>query len=467
MRGSDFGPGTALGPYRIEAPLGAGGMGEVFRATDTRLNRPVAIKVLPTGAAFDQQVRARFAREARAVAALTHPHICILYDVGCHDEVDFLVMEYLEGDTLAARLAEGRLSSDEALTYAIEIASALDHAHRHGIVHRDLKPANIMLTAGGAKLLDFGVAKFRPTNVGLQDADVTTDGTTLGAGSYRGSEQLEGDEANVTRTGAILGTVRYMAPEQIDGREVDARSDLFSFGAVLFEMLTAKRAFDGDSATMVRAAILRQEPPPVSSLQPLAPPAIDAVVRRCLAKNPDERWPTAGDLVRELKQVFDGVVETRPQVPPTDAIPRARQAWKWVAGILIAALSGFGAWVTTGGSQRWAMRTPSDQIRSVAVLPLDCGRAAGRTLAVRRRTIARAAGVQRSSSKGRRGPRRTGWRSGGASLSDRLCTLAPSSRTGRAPASVLSSSARARATSASASRVGAALWLRVTVSKSL
>ena len=180
--GSDFGPGTALGPYRIEAPLGAGGMGEVFRATDTRLNRPVAIKVLPTGAAFDQQVRARFAREARAVAALTHPHICILYDVGCHDEVDFLVMEYLEGDTLAARLTQGRLSSDEALTYAIEIASALDHAHRHGIVHRDLKPANIMLTAGGAKLLDFGLAKFRPTDEGPQDADVTTDGTTLGAG---------------------------------------------------------------------------------------------------------------------------------------------------------------------------------------------------------------------------------------------------------------------------------------------
>ena len=325
-------PAAALGPYRIEAPLGAGGMGEVFRATDTRLNRPVAIKVLPTGAAFDQQMRARFAREARAVAALTHPHICILYDVGCHDEVDFLVMEYLEGDTLAARLAEGRLSLDEALTYAIEIASALDHAHRHGIVHRDLKPANIMLTASGAKLLDFGVAKFRPaSDVGLQDADVTADGPTPGAGGHRGSEQLEGDDAHVTRTGAILGTVRYMAPEQIEGREVDARSDLFSFGAVVFEMLTAKRAFDGDSATMVRAAILRHEPPPVSSLQPLAPPAIDAVVRRCLAKNRDERWRTAGDVVRELKQVFDAMVQARTQAPPTDTVPRARHAWRWVA----------------------------------------------------------------------------------------------------------------------------------------
>ncbi len=358
----DVGPGTALGPYRIEAPLGAGGMGEVFRATDTRLNRPVAVKVLPTGAAFDQQVRARFAREARAVAALTHPHICILYDVGCHDEVDFLVMEYLEGETLAARLTKGRLSLDEALRYGIEITSALDHAHRHGIVHRDLKPSNIMLTAGGAKLLDFGVAKFRPANVELRDADVATDAATLGA---------EANEANETSTGAILGTVRYMAAEQIEGGEVDARSDLFSFGAVLFEMLTAKRAFDGDSVTMVRAAILHHEPPPVSSLQPLAPPAIDAVVRRCLAKNPDERWRTAGDLVRELKQVFDGVVGTRTRVPPTEAIPRARHAWKWVAGILIAALSAFGAWVTAGGSQRWTMRTPSDQIRSVAVLPLE------------------------------------------------------------------------------------------------
>jgi len=371
QEGFDFGPGTALGPYRIEAPLAAGGMGEVFRATDTRLNRTVAIKVLQTGAAFDQQVRARFALEARAVAALTHPHICILYDVGCHDEVDFLVMEYLEGDTLAARLAEGPLSLDEALTYAIEIASALDHAHRHGIVHRDLKPANIMLTAGGAKLLDFGVAKFRPATVGLQDADVTADGTTPGAGGSRGSGQLEADEANVTRTGAILGTVRYMAPEQIEGREVDERSDLFSFGAVTFEMLTAKRAFDGESATMVRAAILRHEPPPVSSLQPLAPPAIDAVVRRCLAKNRDERWRTAGDLVRELKRVFDGLVETRTQAPPIGAVPGARHAWKWVAAILIAALSGVGAWVMAGGPQRWAVRTSSDQIRSVAVLPLE------------------------------------------------------------------------------------------------
>ena len=176
--GPDLRPGATLGPYRIEGPLGAGGMGEVFRATDTRLNRQVAIKVLPTGVALDPQMRARFAREARAVAALTHPHICTLYDVGRHDEVDFLVMEYLEGDTLAARLADGPLPLDLALTHAIEIAGALDHAHRHGIIHRDLKPANIMLTASGAKLLDFGLAKFRPAaGVDAPEPDVTRAGT--------------------------------------------------------------------------------------------------------------------------------------------------------------------------------------------------------------------------------------------------------------------------------------------------
>jgi len=370
--GCDCGPGTTLGPYRIEGPLGAGGMGEVFRATDTRLNRPVAIKVLRSAAGFDQQMRERFAREGRAVAALTHPHICILYDVGCHDEIDFLVMEYLEGDTLAARLKDGCLSLDETLTYALEIASALDHAHRHGIVHRDLKPANIILTASGAKLLDFGVAKFRPPgNVGLQAADLTAGGRSADAASYRRCELLEGDEAHVTRTGTILGTVRYMAPEQIEGREVDARSDLFSFGAVLFEMLTGRRAFDGDSATMIRAAILDHEPPSVSSLQPLAPTAIDGVVHRCLAKNRDDRWQSAADVVRELEQVFEGTVPARTQAPPGDGVPGTHYAWRWVAGVVIALLSGLGAWVTSGVHHRWPTRTPSNQIRSVAVLPFE------------------------------------------------------------------------------------------------
>ena len=369
----DLAPGTALGPYRIEGPLGAGGMGEVFRATDTRLNRPVAIKVLPTGFALDQQMRARFAREARAVAALTHAHICTVHDVGRHDQVDYLVMEYLEGDTLAARLADGRLSLDEALTCAIEVASALDHAHRHGIVHRDLKPANIMLTASGAKLLDFGLAKsgLAAKRADLQETDLTPEGTTTGTAAYITLEQLEGCDTYLTHDGAILGTIRYMAPEQIKGHKADARSDLFSFGAVVFEMLTGRRAFDGDNADSVRAAILEHEPPPVSSLQPLVPPALDDIVRRCLAKHPTDRSQSASDVIRELKQVLELIVQVRTQAPRLDVVPKAGQAWRWIAGILLAALTGFAVWVMAGGLQRWSTRPALGQIRSVAVLPLD------------------------------------------------------------------------------------------------
>ena len=246
--GFEVGPGTPLGPYRIESALGSGGMGEVFRAVDTRLDRTVAIKVLPTGDARDEQMRARFAREARAIAALTHPHICTLYDVGRHDEIDFIVMEYVEGDTLAERLAAGRLSLEEVLICAIQIASALEHAHGHGIVHRDLKPANVMLTAGGAKLLDFGLAKFRPIAGASLQEPVMTPGRANPAVGHGAAGRLEGNDGPLTEDGTIPGTVRYMAPEQIAGADVDARCDLFSFGAVVFEMLTGRRAFDGDSA---------------------------------------------------------------------------------------------------------------------------------------------------------------------------------------------------------------------------
>jgi eukaryotic-like serine/threonine-protein kinase len=270
-------PGTALGPYLIDRLIGAGGMGEVFRATDTRLDRPVAIKTLQMPLALDEQKRARFGREAKAVAALAHPHICRLYDVGRQGQVDYIVMEYLEGDTLAARLEKGPLPLDVALTHAIEIASALEHAHRHGIVHRDLKPANIMLTGSGAKLLDFGLAKFRATaSAPLGDADVTVDG-------------------------AIVGTIRYMSPEQIQSQEIDARSDLFSFGSILYEMLTGTRAFEGTSVPVVAAALLEREPQPASLLQ--SQPALDHIVRRCLAKNLGERWQTATDIMQELKWV--------------------------------------------------------------------------------------------------------------------------------------------------------------------
>ncbi len=370
--GLDHGPGSALGPYRIEGPLGAGGMGEVFRATDTRLNRVVAIKVLPTGVALDPQMRARFAREARAVAALTHPHICTLYDVGRHEQTDFLVMEYLDGDTLAARLAAGRMSLEEALAGAIEVASALDHAHRQGIVHRDLKPANIMLTTSGAKLLDFGLAKFRLAAVpGTHLAGLPSDQTNRRTAGDKPPDQPDGDDAHVTRHGTILGTIRYMAPEQISGHEADARSDLFSFGAVLFEMLTGRQAFDGDSEASVRAAILEDEPLPISSLQPLVPPAVDDIVRRCLAKNPDERWQTGSDVVRELKRVLELIAQGRTQAPPLAVVPQVDHVWGKVAGILIAVLLGVAVWIIAAGPQRWWPRPTTGQIRSVAVLPLE------------------------------------------------------------------------------------------------
>jgi eukaryotic-like serine/threonine-protein kinase len=211
--------GTRLGPYRIEQPLGAGGMGEVYRAADTRLDRTVAIKVLPDHLAGDREFRERFEREARAVSSLNHPHICTLYDVGQQDGADFLVMEYLEGETLAARLARGPLSLDQALRYAIEIADALDKAHRRGIVHRDLKPGNVILTKSGAKLLDFGLAKLNVS--AISSAPLST---------------LTVTSPPVTARGTILGTFQYMSPEQLEGREADARTDIFAFGALLYEM---------------------------------------------------------------------------------------------------------------------------------------------------------------------------------------------------------------------------------------
>jgi serine/threonine-protein kinase len=352
-------PGAALGPYRIESLLGCGGMGKVFRATDTRLQRRVAIKVLPGSAAHDEQVHARFGREARAVAALAHPHICTLYDVGRHDQVDFLVMEYLEGETLAARLAGGQVGFEQGLTYAIEIAGALEHAHGHGIMHRDMKPANIMLTASGAKLLDFGLAKFRETaTVDRAQTEATRD-DTIGGGCQ--PDMLEQDDSDdptqMTRGGVVLGTIRYMAPEQFEGQPVDARSDLFSFGALLYEMFTGHRAFDGDSASEIRAAILGHTPPPISSLQPLVPAVIDEIVRRCLAKNRDDRWQTAAELLRQLKLVSETI--SRGRTHPTGM-------WKWVAAVVVTGSIGLGVWMLA------ASRMPQrDQIRSVAVLPFD------------------------------------------------------------------------------------------------
>ncbi len=282
--------GHRLGPYEIRAPLDAGGMGEVYRARDTRLDRTVAIKVIAPHRVADPGTRERFQREARAVAALNHPHICHLNDVGHQDGVDFLVMEFLEGETLAARLARGRLALDEVLRHAIEIGEALAEAHAHAIVHRDLKPANVMLTKTGVKLLDFGLAKMQPDRSGPV-ASLSTLGPTR--------------EAPLTDEGSVLGTWPYMAPEQLEGKEADARTDIFAFGAVLYEMATGARAFEGESHASLIAAILKQDPPAFAGREAAAPPALERVVRKCLAKSADARWQSARDLADALKWIAE------------------------------------------------------------------------------------------------------------------------------------------------------------------
>ena len=283
--------GVRLGAYEIVAPLGAGGMGDVYRARDTRLDRTVAIKVLRAHVRDDPQRRARFEREARILSQLNHPHICTLHDVGEHDGATYLVLEFVEGETLANRLTRLKprpLPLKDALAIAIDVAEALDAAHRRGIVHRDLKPSNVMLTSTGAKLLDFGIA--RPV-IPTPDHEHTATSTM---------------PSTLTADGVLVGTVQYMAPEQIESRDADARSDLFAFGAVLYEMLTGRRAFRGESQSAVIAAVLDVEPPPVTSSQPQAPSALDHLVRTCLAKNPDDRWQNATDVTRLLQWIASG-----------------------------------------------------------------------------------------------------------------------------------------------------------------
>jgi eukaryotic-like serine/threonine-protein kinase len=280
--------GTHLGPYEIGAPLGAGGMGEVYRARDTRLDRTVAIKILPAQFSADPVRKQRFEREAKTISSLNHPHICVLYDVGSQDGIDYLVMECVEGETLAKRLEKGPLPLEQVLKYGMQVADALDKAHRSGVVHRDLKPGNIMLTSTGAKLLDFGLAK---------PAATLTSVATLTAAVTQSSP--------MTEQGAIVGTFQYMSPEQIEGKELDGRSDIFSLGAVLYEMLTSQRAFPGKSQLSVASAILEKEPAPISSVKPLTPPALDHAIRRCLTKEPEGRWQNAADLVGELQWIAE------------------------------------------------------------------------------------------------------------------------------------------------------------------
>src|SRR4029453_17292521 len=262
--------GTRFGPYEIRSALGAGGMGEVYRARDTRLERTVAIKILPAQFSSDPIRKQRFEREAKTISSLNHPHICTLHDIGHQDGVDYLVMECVEGETLATRLEKGPLPLDQALKYGAQIADALDKAHSSGVVHRDLKPGNIMLTKAGVKLLDFGLAKATTDAVATSLTELSTAST---------------QRRTLTAEGTILGTLHYMAPEQLEGREADARSDIFALGEVLYEMGTGRHAFQGKSRASVIAAILSSAPPPMSTLQPMTPPALDPAVHRCVAKH--------------------------------------------------------------------------------------------------------------------------------------------------------------------------------------
>ena len=327
---------TRLGPYEIITLLGAGGMGEVYEARDSRLDRTVAIKI--SSVRFTE----RFEREARAISSLNHPHICALYDIGREDSVDFLVMEHLEGETLEARLRRGPLPIEEALRIAIQIASALDAAHRKGVIHRDLKPGNVMLTRGGAKLLDFGLAKMGSpaTSVAIETIGLT-------------------QPAPLTAEGTILGTYPYMSPEQLEGKETDARSDIFSFGAMLYEMITGRRSFEGSSPASLIAAVMSTNPPPVSTMQPMASPALDRLVRKCLAKSPDDRWQTAGDLLSELQWITE--TGSNAGVPaPVAAKRRNRERLAWLAaGIAAVLLVGSLVWMAA----RLRKEPPAAEVR--------------------------------------------------------------------------------------------------------
>ena len=345
--------GTRLGPYEIHSPLGAGGMGEVYRARDTRLERTVAIKILPAHFSSDPVRRQRFEREAKAISILNHPHICVVHDIGHQDGIDYLVMECIEGETLGNRLEKGPLPLDQVVKIGAEVADALDRAHRSGIVHRDLKPGNIMLTATGAKLLDFGLAK---PAVALANAATLT-GSALKA------------DSPVTEQGTIVGTFQYMSPEQVEGKEVDGRSDIFSFGAVLYEMVTGKRAFAGKSRLSVASAILEREPEPISAIRPITPPALDHVIRRCVAKNPEERWQSAADLRAEIK--WAGTTGG----PTGAAAARKYSTWPAlvVAALLVVmALTGIVGW--------WKGASKPEAVLRASVLP-----PAGATLDLRGR----------------------------------------------------------------------------------
>ncbi len=340
--------GTGLGPYEILSTLGAGGMGEVYRAKDTRLGRTVAIKVLPSHLSSNPDLRQRLDREARAVSSLNHPHICTLYDVGHQEGVDFLVMEYIEGQTLSSRLQKGPLLTAELLQYSIQITNALDKAHKQGIVHRDLKPGNIMLTKSGIKLLDFGLAKLQPAVSQVPEVS-----------------SLPTEQRDLTKEGMILGTIQYMAPEQLEGKEVDARTDIFAFGCIVYEMVTGRKAFIGKNQASLIAAIMSSEPSPVSTIQPATPPGLDRVIKTCISKDPDDRWQNAHDLMGELKWIAGPGSEAG--VPLTPLTRSKGREWLWLSWILTAiALLLAGAAIVRYKNQPATFEGP---VRSSIVLP--------------------------------------------------------------------------------------------------
>ena len=319
-------PGTKLGPYEIQSALGAGGMGEVYRARDTRLDRTVAVKILASHLSSSPELRQRMEREARTISSLNHPHICHLYDIGSQNGADFLVMEFLEGETLAERLRKGPLPLNEILKIGIAVAEALAIAHRQGIVHRDLKPGNIMLTQAGAKLMDFGLAKpLTAQTAGISSAS---------APSFTAAPTMSGPSplTPLTTAGTVIGTIQYMSPEQIEGKEADARSDIFAFGAVLYEMAAGKRPFQGKSQISLASAILESEPEPLGTAKPDIPAAFDHVVRTCLQKNPDDRYLAAHDIKLELQWVAAEKPAPRNSVSADAPAPSTtRRTLPWMA----------------------------------------------------------------------------------------------------------------------------------------
>ncbi len=346
-------PETRLGPYEILSSVGAGGMGEVYRALDTRLDRSVAIKILPEHLSSSEELRQRFEREAKTLSQLSHPHICGIYDVGREGKTDYLVMELIEGEVLTERLERGALPFDQVVTIGLEIADALDQAHRSGIVHRDLKPGNVMVTRSGVKLLDFGLAKATASPISAGDS--TADKTSLPT------------QANITQQGTILGTIQYMSPEQLEGKPADARSDIFALGALLYEMATGRKAFEAASQASMISAIMSSQPPPVSSIDPMSPPLLDRLIQACLEKDPDDRIQTAHDVMLQLRWIGEGSQAGTPRPVVKRRKHRERLAWG-VAALALAAATWLG--LTRGST---APATAPQHLHASVLLPEQVG----------------------------------------------------------------------------------------------